>query len=345
MLNAVQPDAVVFTSGGTEANNWVITSCMKEVTSNGHSANLPHIVTTNIEHDSIKLPLEQFSREERAEVTFVPVCTDTGSVSVDDVLGAVRNHTILITVMLANNETGLLQPVQQISAAVRLLNLRRKVDSLRPILVHTDAAQVFGKLPVDVQELRVDYLTVVGHKFYGPRIGALYKRHDAPLHALFYGGGQEKGLRPGTENIMAIVGLGKASQLVAQNITSYETHLCKMRHHLEDCLEREFCDQILINGKSNHRFGRLPNTTSISFRNSNLKGQLLLKLMPRTQASVGAACHSSGDNGSNVLVNSGIDPKYAPCTLRLSVGRETTRSQLDIVIEELRNAVSLVLSH
>lgn len=194
MINCC-PDEIIFTSGGTESNNWVIYSAVAEFNksrNNFNSHSIPHIVSTNIEHDSIRLILEELLMNGKIEVTFVEV--SNGFVSADDIINAIRSNTVLITVMLANNETGILQPVARIAELLVDVNRNRLWPK---IYFHTDAAQAIGKLKIDVNELGVDYLTIVGHKFYAPRIGALYRRNGFPLHPLFFGGGQENGLRPG----------------------------------------------------------------------------------------------------------------------------------------------------
>lgn len=200
MINC-RPEDVIFTSGGTEANNWVIYSSVNEFNkTNIHLNNhcRPHIVSTNIEHDSIRLLLEKLQTEDKIEVTFVAVSKVNGFVSDEDIIKAIQPTTVLVTVMLANNETGIFQPIARIAELLKDVNRNR---SWPKVYFHTDAAQAIGKLKVDVNDLRVDYLTIVGHKFYAPRIGALYRRNICPLHPIFFGGGQEDGLRPGRYNM------------------------------------------------------------------------------------------------------------------------------------------------
>ncbi len=192
-------DEIIFTSGGTETNNWVIYSAVNEFHKTMSNINnsdccIPHIITTNIEHDSVRLILENLLFDQKIEVTFVKVSKENGFVSADDIIDSIRPNTVLITVMLANNETGIFQPVTQIAALLVDVN-RDRVG--RQVYFHTDAAQAVGKVKIDVNDLGVDYLTIVGHKFYAPRIGALYRKRQSPLHPIFFGGGQENGLRPG----------------------------------------------------------------------------------------------------------------------------------------------------
>ncbi|KAM6258509.1 selenocysteine lyase isoform 2-T3 [Porphyrio hochstetteri] len=239
-----RPEDIVFTSGGTEANNMVIhTACRHYRQSQarpGDSWGMPHVVTSGVEHDSIRLPLEQLGKDGLAEATFVAVSPQSGRAEVDDILAAIRPTTCLVSIMLANNETGVIMPVTELSQRVQALNQRRVAEGLPRILVHTDAAQMIGKGCVDVQELGVDYLTIVGHKFYGPRIGALYVRGPGtttPLHPMLFGGGQERSFRPGTENTPMIAGLGQAAELVSKNWEAYEAHMRGVRDYLEARLE------------------------------------------------------------------------------------------------------------
>ncbi|XP_042371262.1 selenocysteine lyase-like, partial [Plectropomus leopardus] len=239
---------IIFTSGGTEANNLMLhtavehfrRSCRAAQEGEGHqngSGDLPHIITSNVEHDSVKLVAEHLQKDGKAEVTFVPVSKLTARVEVEDVIAAVRPNTCLISIMLANNETGVIMPLQEICQRIKSLNKQR--DRLR-ILLHTDAAQALGKIRVDVCELGVDYLTIVGHKFYAPRIGALYVNGPGartPLYPMLFGGGQERNFRPGTENTPMIAGLGKAAELVTSNLSDYESHMRSTKLYLEEQLK------------------------------------------------------------------------------------------------------------
>ncbi|XP_045053938.2 selenocysteine lyase isoform X3 [Desmodus rotundus] len=371
---------IIFTSGGTESNNLVIHSVVTHF-HKVHSAegDAPHIVTCTVEHDSVRLPLEHLVEEHVAAVTFVPVSTVSGQAEADDILAAVRPATCLVTVMLANNETGVVMPVPEISRRVQALNRERAASGQPVILLHTDAAQALGKRRVDVEDLGVDLLTIVGHKFYGPRIGALYVRglgERTPLCPMLFGGGQERNFRPGTENTPMIAGLGKlpsgvlqkvtsvrtrplccpwlptnrtciltpcpqAAELVAENCEAYEAHMRDVRDHLEQRLVAEFGEKKI---HLNSRFPgaeRLPNTCNFSFRGPRLQGRAVLAQCRVLQASVGAACHSDhGDRPSPVLLSCGIPFDVARNALRLSVGRSTTRAEVDLVVQDLKQAVA-----
>ncbi|NXN91943.1 SCLY lyase, partial [Rhinopomastus cyanomelas] len=347
MVGGRQED-IVFTSGGTEANNMVIHSACRHFCKSRaglrDSQGMPHIVTSSVEHDSIRLPLEQLVKEHQAEVTFVAVSPRSGQAEVDEILGAIRPTTCLVSIMLANNETGVIMPVAELSQRIRALNQQRAVQGLPRILVHTDAAQMIGKGCVDVQELGVDYLTIVGHKFYGPRIGALYVRGPGtttPLYPMLFGGGQERSFRPGTENTPMIAGLGQAAELVSKNWKAYEAHMRDVRDYLEDRLEASFGKQRIHLNSHFKGSGRLCNTSNISILGPGLQGRKVLSCCKTLLASVGAACHSEkGDRPSSVLLSCGIPYDVAQNALRLSVGRDTTRADVDLVVQDLMQAVA-----
>ncbi|XP_016834629.1 selenocysteine lyase isoform X1 [Cricetulus griseus] len=333
-----KPQDIIFTSGGTESNNLVIHSMVryfhKQQTLKGQMIDQyipeegarPHFITCTVEHDSIRLPLEHLMEEQIAEVTFVPVSKVTGQAEVEDVLSAVRPTTCLVTIMLANNETGVimaahviysvpiqsgttthplrclplfpLQPVPEISRRIKALNQSRAASGLPQVLVHTDAAQALGKRRVDVEDLAVDFLTIVGHKFYGPRIGALYVRGVGkltPLYPMLFGGGQERNFRPGTENTPMIAGLGKAAELVSENCEAYEAHMRDIRDYLEERLEAEFGKRIHLNSRF-PGVERLPNTCNFSIQGSKLQGYMVLAQCQTLLASVGASCHSDHED-------------------------------------------------
>ncbi|KAM9378331.1 selenocysteine lyase [Phaethornis superciliosus] len=343
-----RPEDIVFTSGGTEANNMVIhTACRHFQESRarpGDGRGVPHIVTSSVEHDSIRLPLEQLVKERRAEATFVPVSPRSGQAEVDDVLAAIQPTTCLVTIMLANNETGVIMPVAELSLRLRALNQQRAAEGLPRVLLHTDAAQMIGKGHVDVQELGVDYLTIVGHKFYGPRIGALYTRGPGtatPLHPLLFGGGQERNFRPGTENTPMIAGLGQAAELVSKNWEAYEAHMRDVRDYLEARLEASFGKQRIHLNSHFRGSKRLCNTSNFSILGPGLQGRRVLARCKRLLASVGAACHSEkGDRPSSILLSCGIPYEVAQNALRLSVGRDTTHTDVDLAVQDLVQAVA-----
>jgi len=359
-------DQITFTSGGTEANHLAIWSALANYRAcladsapspcppsgpSCHlgSANLPHIVTSNIEHPAITKPLQALEREGLCRVTYVPVVPGAGRWTVESVVEAITMDTCMVTLMLANNETGILQPVEQLFSSLKN-NPRRTRCKL---LLHTDAAQAIGKIAVSVSSLCADMVTIVGHKFYGPRIGALYHGVQVQVTPMFYGGGQEGGVRPGTENTPMIVGLGVACQLVSENITSYEHHMRTIRDYLRDLLIKSFelvsSDEpvSLAAGQVCWRYVDtfcLPNTLSVRF--GGFTGPELLNLCKEDiEASTGAACHTGG-GVSSTLVNSFLwGSAGAAETVRLSVGRNTSKEDIARVVMAIKAAVLSKLSN
>ncbi|XP_034386075.1 selenocysteine lyase [Cyclopterus lumpus] len=341
---------IIFTSGGTEANNMVLHTAVEHFRRSsraagqreGHrngSGGLPHIITSNVEHDSVKLVAEHLQKEGKADVTYVPVSKMTARVEVEDVIAALRPNTCLVSIMLANNETGVIMPIPEISQRIKCLN--KQQERLR-VLLHTDAAQALGKIRVDACELGVDYLTVVGHKFYGPRVGALFVNGPGtrtPLYPMLFGGGQERNFRPGTENTAMIAGLGKAAELVTSNLPDYESCMQSTKLYLEERLKAVFNNKIRFNS---HYPGSdiLPNTCNVSILGPSLQGWRVLSNCRKLLASVGAACHSdSGNRPSHILLSCGVPSEVAAGALRLSVGRATTKADVDAVVEDLRETV------
>lgn len=235
--------------------------------------------------------------------------------------------------MYANNETGVIMPILKLGKAIAQLNQERKKKQLHEVLFHTDAAQIIGKDDVNFESLNAHYLTVVGHKFYGPRIGCIVAKQA--LHPMLFGGGQEKGIRPGTENTPMIVGLGIAAELVKTNLANYRSHMLQCRNQLERRLVEVFGNQIVINCEQSER---LPNTTNISFKMLGLEGFLVLRQCKSLLASVGAACHNN--SCSQILLNSGVLSDLAKNAIRLSCGRETTIQDIEKVVMDLQSAVS-----
>ncbi|XP_056132230.1 selenocysteine lyase [Lampris incognitus] len=348
---------LIFTSGGTEANNLVFHTAIEHFSKSfmyseqseglriyqNESAWLPHIIISNVEHDSVKLTAEHLLEDGKADVTVIPVSKVTARVEVGDIIAAVRPTTCLISIMLANNETGVIMPVREICQKIKSLNKQRPHSR---ILLHTDAAQALGKIQVDVCDLEVDYLTIVGHKFYAPRVGALYVKgpgNKTPLYPMLYGGGQERNFRPGTENTPMIAGLGKAAELVTANVSDYESHMRSIRLYLEERLRAVFGEEKIHFNSHFPGSDILPNTCNVSILGPALQGRKVLSNCMRLLASVGAACHSdSGDRPSHILLSCGIPPEVAANALRLSVGRGTSRADVDTVVEDLRKTVKLL---
>jgi cysteine desulfurase NifS len=306
LLNA-DPDEIVFTSGGSEANNAAVKGGAWIKRAQG-----THLVTSPIEHPAI-LEVCAYLEDHGFQVGRVPVTGD-GLVESRDVAAAVRFDTILITLMLANNEVGTIQPVAEIAAMARE----------RGILVHTDAAQAVGKIPVDVRRLDVDLLSVAGHKLYAPKgVGALYIRRGLALPKFIHGAGHEWNLRAGTENVAGIVGLGMACEVAGRDLEGEGRRLAGLRDRLEAGLLSQ-CAPCRVNG---NRERRLPNTLSISFQ--GLQANAILSTLDRVACSAGAACHADEIAVSQVLRAMQVPRDYAMGTIRLSLGRMTTEAEID----------------
>ena len=316
LLNA-DPTEIIFTSGGTESNNIAITGVCQAMSGKGR-----HVITTCIEHPSIMNPCLHLL-EQGWNVSFIKV-NSQGVVDPMEVERALRPDTVMVSVMLANNETGAIQPVASIS------QLARK----RGVLVHTDAAQAVGKIPVDVKNLGADYLSIAGHKLYAPKgIGALYCRTGAPLGQIMFGAGQEQGLRPGTEPVPLAVGLGVACNFVARDIEAEAERETYLREKLYAELSR-LGHPIIRHGDPENT---IPNTLSISLIGKN--GAEILAQAPEIMASTGAACHDRAIKVSHVLAAMGVSPEVAFGTLRLSLGRGTTESDIEIAVQTIGRAL------
>jgi cysteine desulfurase len=307
---------IVFTSGGTEANNLAI----KGLFFARPSRPAPHVVTSQIEHPSVLEPC-RFIERIGGSVTRVAV-DRFGRVDPDDVRRALCAETILVSVMHANNEVGTIEPIEEIGRLCRE----------RGVLLHSDAAQTAGKILVDVESLGVDLLTVAGHKLYGPKgVGALFVREGVELEPLLHGAGHEAGRRAGTENVMQIAGLGAACEL-ARRWTD-DPEMQSLRDHLWTLLRERFGDEVVLNG---HPKERLPNTLNVSFRGR--RGCDVLASMPDVAASTGSACHAGSPTISPVLQAMGVAEEVGLGAVRFSLGRTTRRAELDRVVEHLSPA-------
>jgi cysteine desulfurase len=308
-------DEVFFTSGGSEANNFAIKGTFFALRDKGE-----HIVTTQIEHPAVLGPC-RFLERLGAKVTYLPV-DDYGRVDPDDVRRAVTARTILISVMHANNEVGTIQPLAEIGTIAREYGIR----------FHTDAAQSIGKIPVHVTELGVDLLTVVGHKFYAPKgVGALYVRRNTALEPLIHGGGHERGQRSGTESALLTVGLGEACALAMDLEPMKRIRL--LRDLLWQGLRDIFGEAVVLNG---HPELRLPNTLNVSF--VGRVGAEILTQLDGVAASTGSACHSGRVELSPVLSAMRVAEHAGMGAVRFSLGRATTETEIESVLEQLRNA-------
>lgn len=305
------PDEIVFTSGGSEANNTAIRGV---VAARGGG----HLVTSAVEHPAVLEVVLALECEGLIASTIVGV-DRWGRVDPDEVVRSLRPDTALVTVMLANNEVGTLQPIAELAAACRE----------RGVLLHTDAAQAVGKVPVDVRRLGVDLLTVAGHKLYAPKgVGALYVRRGVAIEPLIRGAGHELGRRAGTESVLLAAGLGAACAIVHDELDAERPRLRSLRDRLEARL-RDGLPGLVVHG---HREQRLPNTLSAALPGVHAH-RLLGRLGDRVAASPGSACHADKVQVSHVLAAMGVGPATALSTIRLSVGRFTTEAEVDRAAE------------
>ena len=320
-----QPTEVLFTSGGTESNNYAIRGYVQANQNRGG-----HIITSAIEHPAV-LEVCRYLEKQGFRLTILPV-DGMGLVNPEDLKNALSSDTILVSIMHANNEVGTIQPIRE------LADLAHSAGAA----FHTDAAQTMGKLPVDVKALGVDLLSIAGHKLYAPKgVGALYVRSGIMLDKLMYGANHESDRRPGTENVLEIVGLGKACEIAQRDLQQNMAHFKDMRDRLHEGLKASLPkNSFLLNG---HPDLRLPNTLSLGFHMIEAN-TFLAEIGDRVAASAGAACHSDEIDLSHVLEAMNVPIDYAMGTVRFSVGRATTTDEIDRALEIMVKSLSALLS-
>lgn len=312
-----QPEEIVFTGSGSEANNQAIKGIAYEHREKGN-----HLITSTIEHPAV-MEVMHYLEKNGFRVTYIKV-DGNGLVNPEDVEEALTPQTILVSIMHSNNEVGTIQPIAEIA----------RLAHAHGVLIHTDAAQSVGKVAFNVQELGVDLLSITGHKLYAPKgIGALFIRDGIAIEKLIHGAEHEMNRRAGTENVIEIVALGAACDLVSKHLAEYQHHFTIMRNRLEDGLLKRF-PQIKVNG---HPDQRLPNTSNISFK--GLEANTILSELSSVAASAGAACHSDRVDVSPVIQAMGIPVEYAMGTIRFSVGRNTTSKEIDFALKEIERVI------
>jgi cysteine desulfurase len=318
-LLGAKPAEIVFTSGGTESDNLALCGA---VAASGKTRK--HIITTTIEHHAVLNVCRELERQ-GVEVTFVPV-GGQGIVAPDDIRGALRPETILISVMHANNETGAIQPVEEIG----------RIAAEAGVLFHCDAVQSAGKLPLDVNRLGVSLLSISAHKMYGPKgVGALYVRSGVPIEPLLHGGRQERDRRPGTENVPGIVGLGKGAELARRSLADDAPRIRALRDRLEESL-LEKIPGARVNGDTSRR---VPNTSNLLFPGTAGEALVIALDLEGIACSTGAACSSGSIEPSHVLLMAGLSDEDARSSLRFSLGRPTSAEEIDRAISAIPTAV------
>jgi cysteine desulfurase len=327
-LIGARPQEIVFTSGGTESDNHAIFGVAKPFLAERISpAQLaqPHIITTTIEHEAV-LNACQAAEKQAVSVTYLPVDRE-GLADPASVRLAIRPETVLITIMQANNELGTVQPLEEIG----------RIAKEHKVYFHTDAVQSAGKIPVDVNRLNTHLLSLSGHKLYAPKgVGALYVRAGTRLLQLLYGGHHQRGFRPGTENVAGIVGLGKAAEMARNSLAGEAKHVSTLRDKLEQGLLARV-PQIRVNGGL---APRTPNTTNIMFAGIDGEALVIALDLRGLACSVGAACSSGAVEPSHVLTAIGLSQEQAKSSLRFSLGRHTTESEIDIALDVIPAAVA-----
>ena len=306
------PEEIIFTSGGSESDNMVIKGVAHAFKNKGN-----HIITSQVEHPAVLEPCH-FLEKLGYEISYLTV-DKYGIVNLSELESLITDKTILVSIMHSNNETGVLQPIEEIS----------KICKEHDVILHTDVSQSLGKVPVDVTKLGVDFLTIAGHKLYAPKgIGALYMKKGINIEPLIHGAGHEKGRRAGTENIIFDVALGKACEIAKNELKNNEVKL--LTDYFYSQLKEKFGERIQLNG---HPENKLPNTLNISFL--GLNGHEVLGKLNNVLASTGSACHSGNTSISPVLKAMGVSEEVGRGAVRFSLGRYTTKDEIDFVIDEI----------
>lgn len=318
-LLGANPEEIVFTSGGTEADNFALKGVAFALEEKGR-----HIITSAIEHHAV-LSTCQYLEKRGFKVTYLPV-DGYGWLDPQKVQDAITKDTILISVIHANNEVGTIEPISEIG----------EIAERRGIYFHTDAVQTVGKVPVKLDKLRVDLLSLSAHKFYGPKgIGALYVRSGTHIHPLIHGGHQERVRRAGTENVPGIVGLGRAAEIASREMEGEAKRIENLRNKLEKKI-KENISHVYING---HPSKRSPNTLNVSFEFAEGESLLLNLDLKGIAVSTGSACTAGSLEPSHVLKAMGVPPQLAQASLRFSLGRDTKEEDIDRTVETLKEIV------
>lgn len=318
------PKEIYFTGSGSEADNWAIRSTARALADKGK-----HIITSSVEHHAILHTCQDLEKQ-GYRVTYLPV-DEYGMVSPEDVKAAICDDTIMISIMFANNEIGTIMPIAEIG----------KIAKEAGVIFHTDAVQAVGMVPIDVDEMNIDMLSLTAHKFHGPKgIGALYVRRGVKLTSFITGGAQERMRRAGTENVPGIVGLGKAIELATSDIEGKSKKLIALR----DAYIKKVLDAVPYSHLNGHPTKRLPGNANISFEFIEGEGMLLRLDMNGIAASSGSACTSGSLDPSHVLLAIGLKHEQAHGSLRTTFGEENTMEDVDYIVDSLKEIVALLRS-
>jgi len=322
---SVDPETISFNGSGSEGDNHAIKGAFFSRKDKGH-----HIITTKVEHSAVLGTCDWLEKNENAEITYLGV-DEGGCLDPQQVADAIRDDTVLVTIMMANNETGVIFPIKEIV----------EICHQRGVLVHTDGVQALGKIPVDVNDLGVDLFSFAGHKIYAPKgIGGMYIRPGCEIQNLLHGGHQEYGLRAGTENILGIVAIGEAFRLIQEDFAEDEKRISRLRDKLENGI-LETIPYTKVNGNKEKR---VCNTSNITIEFIEGEALLLALDMEGIAVSSGSACTTGSTDPSHVLAAMGVPPERARASLRISLGRFTTEEEVDVVLEKLVPMVSRLRS-
>lgn len=318
----VLEEEIFFTSGGSESDNWAIKGIAFANKDKGN-----HIITTKIEHDAV-LNTCEYLKSQGFEITYLSVDKE-GMISLEELKNAIKENTILVSIMFANNEIGSIQPIKEIGKICREKN----------VVFHTDAVQAIGHIPVNVQEMNIDLLSMSAHKFYGPKgIGALYIRKGTKIHNLIHGGSQERGKRSGTENVAGIVGMGKAIQLASENLSEEMNRLSYLRDKLINGFLK--IPYAKVNGPIGER--RLPSNINISFKFVDGEALFITLDSIGIYASSGSACSAGAVEPSHVLTAIGVPEDMLKSSVRFSMGEKTTEEEINYLLEEIPNIIERI---
>ena len=319
-----EPEEIYFTAGGSESDNWAL-----KATADYYAAKGKHIITSKIEHHAI-LHTCDYLKSKGFEISYIDV-DENGILKLDELKKAIREDTILISIMFGNNEIGSLQPIKEIG----------EIAHEKGILFHTDAVQAFGQLPIDVNEYNIDMLSASGHKLNGPKgIGFMYIRKGVKIRSFVHGGAQERKRRAGTENVTGIVGLGKATELAVKSMKERTAKETELRDHLI----KRILSEIPFSRLNGDPLKRLPNNANFCFRFIEGESMLMMLDAKGICASSGSACTSGSLDPSHVLLAIGLPHEIAHGSLRLTLGSDTTKEDIDYVVDELKNIVAYLRS-
>ncbi|OGI27817.1 MAG: hypothetical protein A2359_04000 [Candidatus Moranbacteria bacterium RIFOXYB1_FULL_43_19] len=331
-----EPSEIIFTSGATESNNFAVKGTVIAFASHSRKKTKPHIITTQFEHSCVLASCKKIEEQGMADVSLVPVSRE-GIISINDLKNEIRENTILVSVMYANNEIGTIQPIKEIGKILEKINREREMKNLPQIAFHTDAVQAINYLDCRVDSLGVDLLTASGHKIYGPKgIGCLYIRKNTPIRRIQDGGGHESGLRAGTLNVPGIVGFGESLRIAEKERRRNYKIVEKMRDYLILRILKEI-KGVRLNGS---RIKRIPNNINLTLINVEGEGMLLGLDMKGVAVSTGSACSSGDLRPSHVLTAIGVSEEESHGSLRVTLGKYTTKQEADYFLNSLKEVVT-----